>query len=277
MSDSGLSSTFLREAAGKHFVFLTYYARGPGEEAAERLYHASCFVVAFEGLWWLMTAGHVIKDITDNTAKGVTYSTFRLQDKLAGNNYPLGVPYDFDLREWIVIYADINGTDYAIAPLTELIASNLKAGGVEPIRENGWGTMPFDQYSDWLLVGMPDESYRRDGDRHSLALTAIPLEPTECPPGLLNPPVNKNFGRLIERPELDTASVESVVGMSGGPIFGVKRNDASQTAEYWAIGVQSGWLATHRVVAFCPLPAFLEGFKRAVQELKRTAAPSTNR
>lgn len=196
---------------------------------------------------------------------------------VVGNDYPLGVPYDFDLREWIVIQADINGTDYAIAPLTELMASNLNAGGIQPLRENGWGEMPFDQYPDWLLVGVPDESYRRDADRHTLALTAIPLEPTECPPGLLNPPVNKVFARLIEQPELDTARVESVVGMSGGPIFGVKKNDAAKLAEYWAIGVQSGWLASHRVVTFCPLPVFLEGFKRAVQEYKRSVPPSIDR
>lgn len=45
--------------------------------------------------------------------------------------------------------------------------------------------------------------------------------------------------------------LKSIVGMSGGPIFGVK---FGPPARYWIVALQSVWLSTSRVVVGCQLP-----------------------
>lgn len=264
MDKFNISNAFLKDAAAKHFVVLTYHARVPGQ--TESVYHASCFVILAEGIGFLVTAGHIIAEMQSNMAAGVTYSKYRLQDRRAGNVFP-SIPYDFNLDEWIVIHGDENGTDYAVAPLSGLVASNLAVGGIEPLGENTWGKLPFEQYPVWLLVGIPSETHSIEGGQHRLKLVLLPLTPTECPPDLLNPPVNKILAKIVEQPGLDSVTINDIAGMSGGPIFGVQKDDVS--ARYWAIGIQSSWLPKHRIVCFCPLPDFLAGLKGALQTLRQ--------
>jgi hypothetical protein len=51
--------------------------------------------------------------------------------------------------------------------------------------------------------------------------------------------------------------VQSIKGMSGGPILGLKMNDDG-SARYWFIAVQSGWYPSDRVVCATRLAAVRE-------------------
>ena len=45
--------------------------------------------------------------------------------------------------------------------------------------------------------------------------------------------------------------IKSVVGMSGGPIFGFR---LGERIAYWVVALQSSWNASTRTVYACPLP-----------------------
>ncbi|WP_288106463.1 hypothetical protein [Limnobacter sp.] len=175
------SGQFLRDAASKHFVCMSF--RAFDTDGSSRFLYASCFLVEVESHWFLVTAGHIIADIRTGCANGTIYSEFTLHDKLAGNLFPFGVPIPFDDDAWIVF--DTQDADIAATHLSVLIVDSLKAGGITAIGEVAWGPPPFEDYDQWLLTGIPAESYELAGSHHLLKLTIVPLQPTPPPTGVL--------------------------------------------------------------------------------------------
>lgn len=262
MAEENISCAFLRHNAAKHFLCLSYKAVHQRGEPGFGF--ASCFVVEIEGLWFLCTAGHVINGLKAAQENGIALTEFRLQDKLAGNDHPFGVPYAFDLGDWMVIDDDAIGVDFAAEPLSALFVANLRVGGVKAIEEMAWGPPPLDLYKPWLLAGIPSETHTHVGNKHIVKLTIVPLQPSAAPPS--SAPLattEKVFGKLVERPDIDGASVNDIDGMSGAPVFGIKEVDG--VLRYWLIGVQSSWYPTSRVVAFCPMSYLLDALKVGIR------------
>ena len=63
--------------------------------------------------------------------------------------------------------------------------------------------------------------------------------------------------------------LESVVGMSGGPIIGIRHNSNGQLA-YWPVAMQSRWLPDQRIVIgslIAPMAADVENWiQRAIDD-----------
>jgi len=260
------SSQFLLETAAKHFVFVVYKARRPQDpEGAFQLCWMSCFVVEVHGTWFVMTAGHVIRRMKERIAAGVRVWRFELYDRLAGNDFP-GIPFEFDPEQWGVVEdIPLEGTDYAIAMLSSIQALGLAKGGVVPVSEHLWGPPPYAAYDQWLLVGAPDEGYKFQGGIHHLNLTIIPLTPCDPPSGVSRREDARVWGKIVTQPDKDKVYIENIEGMSGGPIFGLKRMEGG--SRYWVIGIQSSWFHDSRIVSFCPVPPFLNSVKQAVEQL----------
>lgn len=270
MTENNISALFLRETAAKHFLCMSYTAIIP--LGATEFDYASCFVVEIEGQWILITAGHVITRLKEVASNGVHLSEFMLHDQLAGNRYPFGVPYPFAFEDWVVI--DNADADIAVAPLSAMLAANLEAGGIRPIKEDAWGTPPLDQYQYWILAGIPAESHARANNFHTLKLTIVPLQPATAPSSSTDSTsTEKVFGKIVTQPDLDNAVVNDVKGMSGAPIYGVKEVDGA--LRYWLIGVQSSWLPSSRIVAFFPPLPLLHAIKEAIRQLKAREAQRT--
>lgn len=274
MPEESPSLHFLRTAAAKHFVVVSYRSALPGQAQADAGYfHLSCFIIATEGVWYLVTAGHAIDELRKNAAQGIEVFETRLQDRLAGNAFPFGVPFHFNLDAWIVFNDDAQGFDYALYALDEITFRQLDTGGVVPIREIAWGSQPFDQYSPWLLVGVPKESYKTTSTLHNMSITIVPLLPTERPPNTEDGGPNVVYGQIKTQLDQGGATVEDVRGMSGGPIFGLNVDD--KKIKYWVIGIQSFWFKGPRVVGFRPMFNFLQGFKAAIQQFRADAKTDT--
>lgn len=266
------SAQFLRDAAAKHFVCMSF--RALGSDGSSRFLYASCFLVEVESHWFLVTAGHVIVDIRIGCASGNTYSDFTLHDKLAGNRFPFGVPVPFDDDAWIVF--NTQDADIAATPLSWLIVDNLKAGGIAAIGEVAWGPPPFEDYDHWLLTGIPADSYERSANQHLLKLTIVPLQPTQPPAGVLQADASSvegaiaadfpaQYGKIITQPDVDTAYIANVQGMSGSPVYGVRAEDGQ--LKYWLLGIESSWFEASRIVKFNPSICFFTAFKLAIQQL----------
>lgn len=254
---------FLVDKLVKHFLVLKFRRAGAGQSMEEgQLGTASCFVIHV-GAWFLVTAAHVIEDVKRAVAQGALFDNWALHDEGAGHQFLFGVPIAFDPAEWWFASDHDAGLDYAAWPLPDLTVRALEAGGVVPLSEAAWRNTPAENFSAHLLVGIPGESVTPTVTGVQGRIVMMPL--AICPPplGYEHRADNMFFARIKANDSPNVQGVDDIGGMSGGPIFGVRLVD--DTAKYSAIGIQSGWWPSQRVVSCCRL----EGFAAALHDWVR--------
>ncbi len=254
-----LSERFLR-SAGKHFVTLSCVQTLA--DGAENVLVFSGFMVEALGEWFYVSAGHILRDIRRATEAGSKFNVWRLDDQTAGHRLK-AVPIDFDLERWLVLDDDTIGLDYAVLHIGGLYRAQLEAGGVEPIDKHSWSDH-VTEHDHWALLGIPSESVSYDGVTEIKArIVVAPLEHAAAPPLAGRKAENQFYGRLKE----DTAGVvRDIDGMSGGPIFALKKVGAEW--RYSVIGVQSAWYRDARVIAACPFSSLGAALEEIVTEVR---------
>ena len=256
-----LSADVLR-TVGHHFVTLSCVQVVPGK--AEELVHVfSGFVIDVLGVWFYVTAGHIPQRIRRAEQTGAKFDVWRLGDQTAGRRFDSGIPYAMDIEQWLVIEDEEQGLDYAVVVLGGLYRLQLEAGGIEPIGSDAWGdhATEFDQ---WALIGIPSESVAYDGKTIINAKVVVaPLRLTEPPAAAGEKVQNQFYGELKD----DSAGiVKDVDGMSGGPIFGLKKVEG--TWRYKVVGVQSAWYPRMRVIAACPISSLAHALEEVVRSVQ---------
>ncbi len=241
------------QSAGKHFVSLSCVQSVDGKEIAHIF---SGYVVCILDTWFLVTAGHILRDIKMATDAGATFDVWRLDDQTAGKTeIAIPIPYEFNIEEWLVLEDESIGLDYAVVPLSEYYTNLLEKGGAEPIYEDSWGDYIQD-HDYWALLGIPSESVEYDQTTQITARFAVlPLEQTDAPEGLES--VNKFYAKISEM-----GNISDIDGMSGGPIFSLKKVDGDW--RYHIIGVQSGWFRQIKVITACPIKSLLTEIENTV-------------
>lgn len=262
MAFDRIEEVFLRLNAGRHFVALTYRLRR-GNEATDG--HVSCFVVELANVWFLLTAGHVIKGengLERAAAEGYRLDKVQIVDAFAGRS-TTPLPITFELAEWVAIDNDELGLDFAALPLKQFFCEGLAAVGVSPIESHAIGQAEFHDDSQLVIVGVPTESFKLKGNDGTMKLLLVPL--TEY--GGSDFPVKGDtvLATMGENPAEEAHRVNDIAGMSGCPVFRIV-NKAGQQKKYWAVGVQSGWYASHRVVRFCPIDRFVAALEDGVRQ-----------
>ena len=113
--------------------------------------------------------------------------------------------------------------------------------------KTAWGDH-ITEHDQWALVGIPSETVSYDGKTIiSARVVVAPIESVAVPAEAGPKAQNQFFGRLKD----DSAAVlTDVDGMSGGPIFALKK--VEREWKYTVIGVQSGWYPSSRIIAACP-------------------------
>jgi hypothetical protein len=253
----------------KHFVALTRWVRPPDADQ-DLLDVSSCFVLELDGIWFLVTAGHVIRCIDKQVSGGYEISNWVLEDNASGFALSHGVPYHLTRSEWIVFYRTEpnhpgqDGMDYAATIIDEFTVRTLKVGGIEPITENVCRLPPFDSEVPWLLMGVPAETVKQ-GKKPTARLSMIELMPCDPPSHIESRRPIVFYGKYTDNAQ-GQSSVSELLGMSGGPIFCTSQTETD--LQYAAIGVQSGYVRSHRVVTFCPIAALSIGLRKAITALR---------
>lgn len=251
-------------AVGRHFVTLSCVQTLPGD-TSKRILLFSGFIVDIRGLWFYVTAGHILRNIQASLDSGGEFSIWRLGDQTAGNEFKdTAIPFDFDIDKWAVIEDESLGLDYAVTPLNEMYCRLLNAGGVVPIGNDAWGDHLM-EHDQWVLVGVPSQSVTYDGHNVIVARPAmIPVTAAEMPELAGSKAQNQFYGYLHQ----DSQSiVEDIDGMSGGPIFAIKW--INEKLHYVVIGIQSGWYSQSRVIAACPFSSLGHALEEFVDTVAR--------
>lgn len=249
MTDTNLNKWFGRNA-GKHFVSLTCTQFLPDDKENGIVF--SGFITEVCGLWMYLTAGHTLRKIEEALNAGAKFDHWRLGDETARGPYSgKPIPIDFNPTQWLVLDDRERGIDYAVFPLRELYKRGLEEGGAKPVPRDAWGSH-FAPHDYWVLFGVPEESVDTPvvGQIAAKALTLV-LEPAESPEGKSEKDLNRFYANLVGD---SVDAVKSVKGMSGGPVFALKRANGVWT--YSVIGVQSGWFVAERTIIACPFATF---------------------
>jgi hypothetical protein len=234
----------LLKAVGCHFVTLSSVQRLAGREEAKVLI-INGFIVEAGGIWFYITAGHILSEIRKSLEAGVEFDLWRFGDQTTGNGFSGGIPYAFDVDEWSVIEDEGLGLDCAVLALDPMYRMQLEAGGAIPISKEAWG----DQIADddlLALIGIPYETLIYDQKTNiRCGIVVIPLDSVEKPPKVGSETDTRFSARLQ-----DSGNIKDIKGMSGGPVFAVKKVEGRW--EYKLIGVQSGWYPSKRIILVCP-------------------------
>lgn len=229
----------------------------------------SGFLVEAGGLWFYVTAGHILRRIQAALGAGGEFDVWRLDDQTAGNRFNgAAIPYAFDINRWLVIEDDETGLDYAAVPLETIYRLQLQAGGAIPITKVAWGDH-VTEHDHWAVVGIPSETVAYDQQTIITGRIAVmPLEHAEEPAQAGRKAENQFYARIK-----DLGNVADIDGMSGGPLFALKKVDDEW--KYTVIGIQSSWYRDTRTIAACPFSSFGAALDDVVASAKASTKTST--
>jgi len=212
----------------------------------------------------LVTAGHVLRDHDARMRKPNMATRQPSLFDIWGPHSKCSERIPFDLFDAPALgdYDKEEGIDFAVVALPDLVLQLLGQTTI-PFTKRNWIHQSDVVFDFFAMLGLPNEEAeqvrsKRDGIE-SITTFQNPVllfvEPCELPP-TIEPSVQPQFvGRIDSR-----VDVKSIVGMSGGPILGF-RKDADGQLAYCPVAIQSRWLPDSRIVIgsfVAPLAAGIE-------------------
>jgi hypothetical protein len=247
----------------------------------------SGFVMCVEGVWFILTAGHILKEELDQNLanKRIEIVSCNIADyfgKDAKVRYP--TPFNYEDMPRAYIDDEALGLDIGLIFLRPFFQEGLKANGIVPITEENWLTQHRANFESFMLLGFPKEIV----DRHTKPVG--PGEPMDGMVGAVLISIEQITARSqlppsVEIPEsvhhwfvgrLKPDEVPNIKGMSGGPIFGLRQTPDGGLL-YWVVAAQSRWYEKSRIILGCPVPIFAEIIRTAITEhysVERTESDS---
>ena len=238
---------------GQHFVALFLEIDRPPHKRGQfrNFFGFSGILISADGVTFYMTAGHILRDIL----KGLQDQTISILGAKLGDvfgasritDYP--IPFNLDPAEIFFIIDDKLGLDFGLIALTSYYLKLLAATNVTSLFRENLEKQHQVRYDAFIIMGLPKE---HTGE--NLAPTgSLQVSPTL----LVLEPIGKTVagipkdtkGRFHARISSELP-FESIVGMSGGPIFGINFDDPMR---YWIVAIQSSWLESAKEVFGCPI------------------------
>lgn len=237
----------------------------------------STFIVCVNDIWFLITAGHILKYIEDRIQSGRKIIRSRLVDSFRDSQNINSIPFDFVEAPQIHIYSDEDGIDYGAIMLRNFYIRSLFADGSRAINEKE-NESPPDKADKYFLLGFPTQARKIESTLNEnggkiiqdFGCILTPIQPVYKPPIELQKKEKRFYAkvRIIKgNPYAKDGIMTDIDGMSGGPIIAVKKVD-SKTIRYWVIAVQSGWLKSKRILAACYMKPFIKALQGGIKKLK---------
>jgi hypothetical protein len=242
-----------------------------------RFFTCSGFVILFQGSWFFITAGHVLKEEIDaNVQKARIRIVSACLADYFGPDAKVFRPTIFDYAGTERIYVDDRklGLDLGMMYLRPYLQMNLEANGVVPISEENWLRQHEVNFEAFGILGFPSnlvESFRRTGDFGEEIVGLVR-------PAFVGVQRLDDMPEHMEKSELPwlvgqispNADPNRIKGMSGGPIFGL-RQSADGSLRYWVVALQS-WVKG-RIILGCPVPVFMGILERSFQDFLKDWFP----
>jgi hypothetical protein len=215
----------------------------------------TAFVLSVSEQWYLITAGHCITEIEHIRENGYKLVSCNLIDSLgteAVHKQPIPFPYDTVPHSCL---SDDYAFDYGVIRLTTYYKKLLLQNNVKALNEETWKKQPA-KVDFYVLLGIPAELVITESVYISITPTLHKVESLDDKPdGFSDVGIPLFYGHIILGD-----GIESMKGLSGGPIFAFHKNQKGE-ARYWLTALQSRCLPDSQFIAACPtkfLGEFLE-------------------
>lgn len=236
----------------RHLVALCITFQRDGADDTEFAAYSGT-LITIENKVFFLTAGHILKDLEEARASaGVEITGAVLADTFALHRISeKPIPFDLNSADLIHIDDEEEGLDFGVIPLSSYYVRLLAKNGMVALEEKNWIHQSNVRFDAHAMLGLPEEFSSKQVDRDGNALvspTMFRVHRLESPPEGTRKTRHSRFVGQIDK-ELP---IQSVVGMSGGPIFGF--NITEKETRYWIVALQSSWNPKTRIVYGCPLP-----------------------
>lgn len=224
----------------------------------------SGFVMEIDDQWYWTTAGHSLKQLDEQIAAGklsvlgcsfVDYMGYQATKKL-------DYPFMYEPGCGIAVHEPTEGLDYALIPIDPLMRINFADNKVKPIEKRTWVHTPHLKFDFYKLLGIPESQVTLSPtDDEAISFTpvlasVIPIDTKDVPR------ISSHQWFAGKMPAV--SQIKTVVGMSGGPIFGFRKHPDGQLA-YHVVALQSRWFEKTDFVMGCSLPYFMKVFRQRTQ------------
>lgn len=251
----------------QYLVGLAFLVEPKSEDQPAQCYLNSGFVMQFGREWFWVTAGHIMEGIEECLKVGVA-KQFRLIDSYGfGPDQSNVVPFNYEDAWRYHVYDKTNGLDFGAVKISAFYRRILESNSVAVVRKRDWRRLNASRFQNLVLAGLPEDTIERGRtflDDHcivhgkaspNLILAAqIPI-PEES---------RLKHDRIAGKID-DNWSSGSIVGMSGGPVFGVRQNNNIFTR---IIAVQSAWNERKRITFSCPITVFGPLLEKQIKDRK---------
>jgi hypothetical protein len=207
----------------------------------------STFVLSVADQWFLITAGHCIRDIeTLMDHDGYKITRCHLIDSLGlGATHSEPIPFVYE-DAYPTCLSDDYAFDYGVIMVSPYYKQLLQANNIKAITEEAWKKQPTKIDFYWLL-GIPAELVKVNSEDIEIAPSFHSVKPVDQKPeGFTEVDAPLFYGRIVLG-----EGISSIKGMSGGPLFAFSENERGEL-RYWLIALQSRWLPESHYIAACP-------------------------
>ncbi len=237
---------------GKHVLCLTFVDSKVNRDDLNddvKFFTFTSTLISVQGNWFAVTAKHVFDHIDqrlNSSSHPRKIVKCRIADYLhrsASHHSPL--PFDWDGAPKIKIGED-SDFDVGAIWLNENTVKLLQSNGIHALDERTWRNIPT-EFESYCVAGIPisyidlKDGNPRDPDfsPQISIMTARIERKTRRPAGLDKKRTNRFWGRLPKkRIDQHGEPVDpSLEGMSGGPIFGFRKNEIGR-GTYYLVAVQ---------------------------------------
>jgi len=224
------------------------------EQPSAECYFYSEFVMQFGCDWFWVTAGHVMEQIEPHLTTNIA-KCFRLIDHYGfGPDRSNAVPFNYEGAWRYHVYDKAKGLDFGAAEIAPFYRHTLESNGVAVVKKADWRRLNPGGFPSFVLTGLADDSIERS-KRFKKDHYIVQGKPV--PSLILADQIPVPIGSRLQYTRIAGKISEqwpdgSIVGMSGGPIFGV-RPDGRRSP---IIAVQSAWLEDWRIALACPITTF---------------------
>ncbi len=234
----------------------------------------SGFLVKVLGVPLFITAGHCLESL-DKLLEDPNINNLSVEfvDQLGKEpKYRHAIPYTAhpDYRAHV---GNETSLDMGIIPLPVSLQLQLERSNRDYIFEQGWTNslkeLKDDGYEDFILLGIPSDSIAPSVEgRLNFEYRAFKIEMLEEKPDgfISNTSADRYYAKIIGVDDLP-----NVNGMSGGPVFAVKKLNNEQWA-FHLVGIQSGQGSQSKVISICPGSDYIQGIKDYLQRKAKGAA-----
>ena len=242
----GMNEEFIK-LFGRHIVSMGWLDQtrelATENDGRGRNFCTSGFVVSIRGIWFLITAGHILDGLEEALRKGHKLTDFHVHDGWGPVAFYNPQIFDYVGAKKYYYNVEHESIDCAAIRLDENTRARIAANGVIPLDESGWYDSLPEEFDRYFVVGLPSMWQSTRSMTHSLsvsnALVLFDLERITEPPENFTSSVPRFYGKAVKTIIDDTGSpLTDFDGMSGSPIFATKLLPNGKN-RYWVLAIQS--------------------------------------